>query len=107
MARRTPKDIIKSITEITDSRPDTVSLWSKLSQSFGGQDEFAREAKSVYDSCEPGSAQQVRMMSMFIDLCKTASAYADKSNPADELNEEELTGALMHLMKEQGRNGKG
>jgi len=84
-------------------------MWSAIAEEFGGTHVLAREAKRVYEACEPGSAQQVRMISLIMDLCKTASASADMSNPAEKLSDEELRSALSHFLESgitESDNGK-
>lgn len=92
--------LIGELVRAKGNAPDTVGLWSKVVDTFGGQDNFAVAAKRIFDACEVGSAQQVRMMSMFFDLCKTAAEKSEKADPVDEMTPEQLRAALSHFMQE-------
>jgi len=97
--------LIGQLIKAKDNAPDTIGLWAKVVDTFGGQDNFAVAAKRIFDACEVGSAQQVRMMSMFFDLCKTAADKAEKSDPVDEMTPEQLRAALNHFMQEAVTDG--
>ena len=83
--------------------PDSVELWAKMEEQFGGPEAFAIEMKKCYDACADGSPSKARMMSLMLEM--RAQAERQKSGDVtDGLSNEDLENVLKFMLK-QAANG--
>lgn len=94
-------DLIKKLSAIKAAEADKVALWKEIEQEFGGRRQFVREMKMLYDDCPEGSANKVRMGSIFLEIFAQAAAQTVTSEPELGFSTEELGAALAEI----NRNG--
>lgn len=87
-------ELIQKLAAARAEDADKIALWQDIEQEFGGRKEFVREMKMLYDSCARGSANKVRMGSLFLEIYAQAAVLTPVRKPETEMSLEELAAAL-------------
>lgn len=86
----------------SDSEADVVSLWESVVSQFGGPTGFSKMLKLVFNSCDDGSANQVRMAIAMLSLHNDAAALTPNKEIGEDASMEEMEAALGGLLKQIG-----
>lgn len=105
-----PTTLLGSLLKQSNQKADSSALWQAIQEEFGGASGFARELKLVYDECQEGGAQKVRMLSLMLETHNKAADSDADTGSLGEFTTEELEAALRaaaasgleHIQREAG-----
>ncbi len=100
-------ELIQKIAAMRAGDPDKVGLWNDVAEVFGGRKAFIHEMKMVYDDCPDGSANKVRMASIFLEIFARAADVSAPSEPESEMSLEDLGATLAEVMSDYGNDSAG
>lgn len=95
-------EVLKKLVSEKQSRPDVSSLWSSMADQFDGMDKFAKHLMECYEACVPGSAQQVSIMRMFVELHQRAADAAPDGLIGEGETADDLKAVITELMRDDG-----